>query len=260
MPARKPNQYLIDEELNICRITTSLTKSLNRDLKLWKTESIDNIQIHDFEVIVDYDEYLIRMLKENYLIFYNSANDIRHAKRKNPRPVSNDSYNGYFWGWNIHTKKRYPLGRIIWEYCYGRRGLLDSQVIDHNSDVHNLCIISNLTPMSQTQNKAKLKYHRRFCGDYSIVMASHPNNRNIHILRFKDNAKREQHLLVYNTEPGLDLLLDDLNSFKTVSLGDTDRFMDNFDEVKKNGCYSIYDIQPITGDKFVDDLFHVSIN
>lgn len=261
MPARKPNQYLVDEKLGICRITTSLTKSLNKGLKLWKTESIEDIHVHDFEVIIDNDKNLIKMLKENYLIFYNNAADIRRAQRKNPHPVPNDSCNGYFWGWNIHIKKRYPFGRILWEFSNGKRGLSDSQVVDHNNDMHNLCTFSNLTPMTQQQNKSKLRYPRRIVEPYSITMVSHPDVLPIKLLRFKDNDKKDQELLIYSIENGIELLLDDLNSFKKVSNTDSSAFKQHFKDLKKSSKnYLAHTKQATTGDMFTDELFHYSID
>ncbi len=256
---RKENTYISDENLGICRITTSLSKTLNPEIKLWKTQNIEDIKLHAYEVIIDNDEKLIELLRDNYLVFYDNSNDIRRSKSINPKTAPHEKV-GYFWAMNIHSKERIPLGRLIWEYKTNKK-LPYGYVIDHGNDCQNLCIMSNISPMTQTQNKSKLRYTRRIIEPYSITLISHPNGLPIKLLRFKDDEKCKQELLIYNTENGIDEILDDINSFKTVIEQDSNIFKQHFEKLKKDSkSYFAHIKQSTTGDLFSDEIYNHSIN
>ena len=258
MADRKPNVFIADSDLGICRIATSLTKKMNRDIDVWETDTTD-IELHEFEVIINNDPGLIELLKRDYLIFYNNSNDVRRSNAQNPQPTPFTNV-GYFWAMDVHTKKRTPLARLVWEYRFGFGDIPPGLVIDHGNDMQNLCIYSNITPMTQGQNVSKLRYPRRNSDHYSVTMVSHPEGGQVKLIRFKDDIEKTQELLVYDTTQGLDCLLNDLNSFKKVS-GDASRFKQYFYDLKANSKNHIFHSeQRTTGDAFKDEIFHYSIN
>lgn len=259
MGTRKENTFIKDDELSICRITTALTKKLNKDKKLWKVADIEDIEPHEYEAIISNDDGLVDLLKNDYLVFYDSANDIRRSNAQNPKPSPFENV-GYFWAINIHTKARIPLGRLVWQYKHGRE-IPHGLVVDHGNDMNNLCTYSNLSLLTQQQNIGKLRYPKRIVEPYSITMVSHPDGLPIKLLRFKDDDKKEQELLIYNVENGIEPLLDDLNSFKNILYTDTLKFKQHFEYlIISSRNYMAYMKQTTTGDSFADEIFSYSID
>jgi len=256
----KENAYITDPNLNVCRITTALTESMNKELKFWKESvSLNNVILHDYEVTIDNNAKLIDLLSKDYFVYYNRNQDITYSKGVNPKlpPYANV---GYFWARNLHTKQATPISRLIWEFMSGEK-IPAGFVIDHNNDKKNFNLFSNLTPMTDTQNTTKLKYYGRIATPYSITLISNPLGKPIKLLRFIDDMRGEQELLVYDTAAGIENILTDLNSFKAVNRKQAIYFKRHFEQLKKDSKnYIACTKQAIVGDEYERDIFHWSVD
>ena len=152
------------------------------------------------------------------------------------------------------------LGRLIWQYFHNKE-IPDDLVIDHGNDFSNLCTISNLSPLTQKQNLGKLRYPKRIVEHLSICMISHPKESAIKLLRFKDDIKQTQDLLIYSVLNDTEPLLCDLNSFKKVVGTTPSEFQAHFENLGTTSkSFIASTTQTSTGDSFADEIYSYSVD